>query len=182
MNWLPDGSALINERDSLKLFKVTPSGSRSEVAAEPRIAAPGSGETLLVARMTFGGSRPTGYTPLVTGIKAGLHNGGRLRFGPDGHLHATTGDPDDPDSAQDRNSLNGKILRLTKEGKPAPGNPFGSLVHSYGHRNPEGLAWDDRGRLWETEIGEDTHDELNLVSPERTTAGRPARATVPRPA
>ncbi|MEU1185698.1 PQQ-dependent sugar dehydrogenase [Streptomyces sp. NPDC005820] len=188
VNWLPDGTALVNERDTLKVFKVTASGTRTEVPAEPRIAAPDSGETLLgialspdwsrdhqvfvyhqakdgnrIARMTYDGSRLTGYTPLVTGIEKGLHNGGRIKFGPDGYLYATTGDADTPDSAQDRNSLNGKILRMTKEGKPALGNPFGTLVHSYGHRNPEGLAWDDRGNLWETEIGEDTHDELNLV-------------------
>ncbi|MFJ8105854.1 PQQ-dependent sugar dehydrogenase [Streptomyces sp. NPDC096132] len=190
VNWLPDGSALVNERDTLKVFKVTRAGVRSEVPAEPRIAAPDSGKTLLglvlsphwsqdhqifvyhradegnrIARMTFDGSRLTGYTPLVTGIKRGLHDGGRIKFGPDGYLYATTGDADDPRSAQDRNSLNGKILRMTPNGKPAPGNPFGTLVYSYGHRNPEGLTWDNQGRLWETEIGENTHDELNLVEP-----------------
>ncbi|MFH8799245.1 PQQ-dependent sugar dehydrogenase [Streptomyces sp. NPDC017936] len=192
VNWLPDGTALINERDSLKLYRVTRSGARSEVKAEPHIAAFGSGASLLgiavspnwsrdhhifvyhgakndcrIARLTFDGSRISDYTPLVTGIKRGLHNGGRIKFGPDGYLYATTGDADEPRIAQDKKSLNGKILRMTKAGKPAPGNPFGTLVYSYGHRNPEGLTWDDRGRLWETEIGEATHDELNLVKPGR---------------
>jgi glucose/arabinose dehydrogenase len=190
--WLPDGSALINERDSFEIFRVTRTGTRTKVAVEPPVASPYSGEALLgiavspnwlqdhyvylyheaeegnrIARMTYDGSTLTGYRTLVTGIKSGLHNGGRIKFGPDGYLYASTGDADTPAAAQDKRSLSGKILRLTTDGKPAPGNPFGTLVYSYGHRNPEGLTWDAQGRLWETEIGEDTWDELNLIEPGR---------------
>jgi glucose/arabinose dehydrogenase len=188
--WLPDGSALINERDSLNVFKVARSGARTQVATEPRIAAANTGESLLgiavspnwrqdhhifvyhgakegnrIARLTFDGSKLTGYKALVTGVKRGLHNGGRIKFGPDGYLYATTGDAGDPRTAQDKKSLNGKVLRMTKEGKPAPGNPFGTLVYSYGHRNPQGLTWDAQGQLWETEVGENAYDELNLIKP-----------------
>ncbi|WP_425247894.1 PQQ-dependent sugar dehydrogenase [Streptomyces sp. NEAU-NA10] len=188
VSWLPDGSALINERDSRKIFKVTRSGARTQVPTD--VTAFRSGDSLLgiavspdwrqdhhvfvyhgakdgirVARMTYDGARLTGYKKLVTGIKRGLHNGGRIKFGPDGFLYVTTGDADKAGDAQDRNSLNGKILRMTKDGRPAPGNPFGTLVYSYGHRNPEGIAWDAQGRLWETEIGNSTYDELNRIRP-----------------
>ena len=91
------------------------------------------------------------------------HNGGRLKFGPDGYLYITTGDAQNPSLAQDIHSVAGKILRVTDEGNMAPGNPFGNLVYSYGHRNPQGLAWDSRGRLWETEHGPSAHDEINLI-------------------
>lgn len=91
------------------------------------------------------------------------HNGGRLKFGPDGYLYITTGDSQNPSLSQDKNSLAGKILRVTDIGEPAPGNPYNNSTYSYGHRNIQGLAWDDSGKLWATEHGPSTKDELNLV-------------------
>jgi glucose/arabinose dehydrogenase len=103
--------------------------------------------------------------PILTGIPTGKgHYGGRLAFGPDGFLYASTGDNQRvPTPAQDRDSLAGKILRVTKDGKPAKGNPFDNEVWSWGHRNIEGIAFDADGRLWSTEFGADKADELNLI-------------------
>jgi len=97
------------------------------------------------------------------------HDGGRIEFGPDGYLYITTGDAQDTQAAQDSTNLQGKILRLTSEGEIPDGNPFNSAVWSYGHRNPQGLAWDAEGRLWSTEHGPSGtgtgYDELNLITP-----------------
>jgi glucose/arabinose dehydrogenase len=93
------------------------------------------------------------------------HNGGRIKFGPDGNFYVATGDALLPSLAQDKNSLAGKILRVTTEGQPAPGNPFSNRTYSYGHRNPQGLAWDREGRLWATEHGSQAYDEVNLIKP-----------------
>ena len=122
-----------------------------------------------IVRMTYTGDRLGRPSPILTGIPHGLHhNGGRLAFGPDGMLYASTGEGGVPSRAQDKASLGGKILRMTPAGTPAPGNPFpGSVVWSYGHRNVEGLSFDEAGRLWATEFGDKSYDELNLVLPGR---------------
>ena len=97
--------------------------------------------------------------------RASSHDGGRLAFGPDGWLYVTTGDAQNRPSAQDPASVNGKILRLTPDGGPAPGNPFGTAVYSLGHRNVQGIAWTSDGTLWASEFGQDTFDELNRIEP-----------------
>lgn len=100
---------------------------------------------------------------------APFHNGGRILFGPDGFLYITTGDANNPSLSQDIDSLAGKILRVTGDGKPAPLNSLRNMVFSYGHRNPQGIAWDSAGRLWETEHGPSGgslgtgNDEVNSI-------------------
>ena len=94
---------------------------------------------------------------------ARFHNGGRIKFGPDGHLYITTGDAQDTALSQERDSLAGKILRITDEGEIPEDNPFDTEIYSYGHRNPQGITWDNEGRLWSTEHGPTARDELNLI-------------------
>ncbi|MEK7099386.1 MAG: PQQ-dependent sugar dehydrogenase [Patescibacteria group bacterium] len=107
-------------------------------------------------------------TEIITNIPgASIHDGGRIAFSPDGFLFITTGDANQSKSAQDKNSLAGKILRIRDDGSIPTDNPFGNAVWTYGHRNPQGLAWDDRGRLWATEHGRSIplsgYDEINLI-------------------
>ncbi|MEV6052958.1 PQQ-dependent sugar dehydrogenase [Streptomyces sp. NPDC052107] len=190
--WMPDGqSALVTERDDFRVWKLTKSGTKTQVGTVPgAVTTNGEGGLLGVAvdpkwesnhfvyfmhtasegnrvvRMTFDGTKLSDYKVLLQGIKKNrYHNGGRLAFGPEGYLYVSTGEAQQPDLAQDKNSLNGKILRMTTDGKPAPGNPFGNYVYSYGHRNPQGLAFDRNGRLWEAEFGNSSKDELNLIKP-----------------
>lgn len=95
-----------------------------------------------------------------------FHNGGRIKFGPDGFLYITTGDAREPSLAQELSSLAGKILRLEDDGTIPKDNPFSnSPIYSFGHRNPQGLAWDSLGRLWSTEHGASAKDEINLIEP-----------------
>lgn len=105
---------------------------------------------------------------LLADIPGGsIHNGGRIKIGPDNLLYVTTGDAGSSSRAQDLQSLGGKILRMNLDGTPAPGNPFPSApyVYSYGHRNPQGLAWDSSGRLYSTEFGPTANDEVNIITP-----------------
>ncbi len=104
---------------------------------------------------------------IIEGIPgASIHDGGRIDFGPDGLLYIATGDASRSELAQDTQSLAGKILRLDADGSIPPDNPFGaSPVYSYGHRNPQGLAWDSEYVLWATEHGSSATDEVNRIIP-----------------
>ncbi len=113
-----------------------------------------------VVRMTYLDQKLSDEKIIVDKIPgASNHNGGRLKFGPDKLLYITTGDASEPSLAQDKNSLAGKILRVSAEGKVE--------IYSYGHRNPQGIAWDSSGKLWETEHGRSGApsglDEINLI-------------------
>lgn len=191
IDFLPDGDALVTERDSRRIVQISAQGRARPVGVVPDAEPGGEGGLLglaisprfatdrlvfvyystrtenRIARMTYDGGRLGPPQPIVTGIPTGtFHDGGRIMFGPDGMLYAGTGDAKQGQLAQDLGSLGGKILRMTGDGAPAPGNPFpGSLVYSYGHRNVQGLAFDSTGRLWAAEHGENRWDELNLIRP-----------------
>jgi glucose/arabinose dehydrogenase len=128
----------------------------------------GEGLTNRVERYTYDGDKLTEKKTVIDRIPgASNHDGGRMGFGPDGKLYITTGDASQSELAQNTKSLAGKILRLNDDGSIPSDNPFGNAVWTYGHRNPQGLAWDDQGRLWATEHGssgiQSGLDELNLI-------------------
>lgn len=187
---LPDQSVLVTLRDRAELVRVIP-GDRVETVAEiPGVVPRGEGGLLGLAlspdfatdqllylyftaaddnRVVRFRYRPDGLsdaTPIVTGIpKAGNHNGGRLRFGPDGNLYIGTGDAGDTQNSQNRDSLGGKILRVAPDGTPPADNPFGNAVYSYGHRNVQGLGWNSAGTMFASEFGQNAWDELNVIEP-----------------
>jgi glucose/arabinose dehydrogenase len=188
VTFLPDGSALVSERDTTRVVAiddgrvrrvgrvegVAPQGEAGllGLAASPSFAEDRTifaylttAEDNRVVTMTYDGRRLGPPKPILTGIPNGfIHDGGRLLFAPDGNLFVSTGETGQEQLAQDRDSLGGKVLRITPDGKAAPGNPRrGSRVWTMGHRNIQGLAFDDRGRLWATEFGQNTWDELNLI-------------------
>ena len=188
--FLPDGDALVSERDTTKVLLVPGDGGRVRTVGRLASARPQGEAGLLglavsptfdqdslvyaylstdsdnrVVRMTYDGRSLGAPKVVLKGIPNGfVHDGGRLQFGPDGYLYVSTGETGDGQLAQDRSSLGGKILRITPDGKPAPDNPVkGSPVWTMGHRNVQGLAFDDHDRLWASEFGANTWDELNRI-------------------
>jgi glucose/arabinose dehydrogenase len=184
--FLPNGDALFTERDSGRLLRMDSSGNIEEVQTLPTRGYGEGGSLGLAVSPNY---EEDGYVyayyttnidnrvvrfrlgekpqPILTGIPFNsYHDGGRIAFGPDGMLYVATGDAGNPSNSQDRSSLGGKILRLTPDGGIPQDNPFpNSPVYSYGHRNVEGLAWDDQGRLYASEFGLNRYDEVNLIRP-----------------
>jgi glucose/arabinose dehydrogenase len=110
------------------------------------------------------------------------HDGGRIRFGPDGKLYLTMGDAGNTSNSQNLSSLNGKILRLTDDGSTAPGNPFSTPVWTWGHRNPQGIDWNPaNGQLWESEHGNSGNDEVNQLTAGRNYGWPTIEGTATRP-
>lgn len=190
--WLPDGQMLVTERSG-RLLKIgddrfiipvegvaqVGEGGLMGMALHPKFkenqwiylyltARAGEGLINRVERYRLEGDELKDRQVILDKIPgARFHDGGRLAFGPDGFLYITVGDARSKDEAQDISSLNGTILRVRDDGSLPTDNPFGTAVYSYGHRNSQGLAWDDKGRLWATEHGRSGFksglDELNLI-------------------
>jgi glucose/arabinose dehydrogenase len=190
---LADGSVFVSERDTARILEVS-GGTATPIATVPDVAAAGEGGlmgiaaletpagTYLYAQHTTGGdnrvvrmplsgsagARTVGAVePVLTGLpRASNHNGGRIAFGPDGMLYITAGDASVPTDAQSLDSLGGKILRVAPDGSVPADNPFpGSPIWSVGHRNPQGIAWAADGTMWAAEFGQDTWDEINVITP-----------------
>jgi glucose/arabinose dehydrogenase len=185
-----NGTPLVSERDSGRILELSPDGTTRAIGDIPGVAAVGEGGLLGLAVDSQGrlyvystgtdgnrlqrfdvtgepGSLALGQAEmLLDGIgSASYHDGGRIAFGPDGMLYVAIGDAGRRDSSQDLESLNGKILRMTPDGGVPADNPFpDSLVYSYGHRNPQGLAWAEDGTMFATEFGQNTWDELNIIT------------------
>lgn len=187
--FLPDGSALIAERDDAMIQHLDPGGLITEIGTVPGVVPTSEGGLLGLAvspaydknqkiyayittaadnrvlEMTYDGESLGNSSPILTGIPAGqIHDGGRIAFGPDDMLYVTTGETGDGELAQDPASLGGKILRIKADGAIPRDNPDPrSPVWTTGHRNVQGIDWDDDGRLWATEFGSTIWDELNLI-------------------
>ena len=182
---LKDRSFLIAERDEGKIVRVE-NDSASQVRTIDEVDPGGEGGLLGLAitkdektvfayytaandnrivSMSWDGRELGAPKVILRGIPKGfIHNGGRMVVGPDDYLYVGTGESGTGRLSQDKDSLGGKILRLRLDGRPAPGNPFDNEVFSYGHRNVQGLAFDDQGRLWASEFGQNRWDELNLIT------------------
>lgn len=196
----PDGSMLVTERDAGRVLRVAPGGGMTPLGgpgAQALAEVDSTGEAGLlgiallpgdpgvlyayltradgnaVIQMDLEGDTLGAPVDVVTDIpKAANHDGGRIGFGPDGHLYIATGDAGQPDRAQDRSTLHGTILRVVadgpggeEDGTPAPGNPFDDLVWSFGHRNVQGLGWAPDGTMLASEFGQAEADELNVIEP-----------------
>jgi glucose/arabinose dehydrogenase len=186
--FLPDGDALVTLRDSGQVVRIRPGADPVTVGTVPGVVAGGEGGLLGLAlsptfatdgvlyayhsaasdnrivRLTYSGGSLSGGDVVVGGIpRSAIHNGGRIRFGPDGMLYAGTGDGSTRGTAQDLASLGGKILRISPDGSVPSDNPYGSLVWTYGHRNVQGIGWDAAGRMFASEFGQDSYDELNII-------------------
>lgn len=184
-----DETALVSERDSGRVLELTDDGVR-EVATIGGVRHGGEGGllglavqdgSLYVYSTGDDGNRVERYplsgapgsfslgaaTTIIDGLPAAnVHNAGRIAFGPDGKLYVPVGDAGDRPLSQDPGALNGKILRLEPDGSIPADNPTpGSPVYSLGHRNVQGLAWDAAGRLFASEFGQNTWDELNIIEP-----------------
>jgi glucose/arabinose dehydrogenase len=188
--FLPDGAALVTERDTGRILRVGPDSDAdglkvTEAQRLNEVQASGDGGLLglavspkyatdktlyvyystlkdnRVGKLVLGGK----LQPIVTGIpRSRDDNGGALAFGPDGYLYAGTGDGTTGTQAPNPKSLGGKILRMTTAGKPAPGNPVAnSLVWTSGHRNVQGIAWDQSKRMYASENGQQKFGELNVI-------------------
>ncbi len=188
-----DGVPLVSERDSGRILEVLAGGGTRRVGTVPGVVAigesgllglaVGDGGDLYAYSTGRGGNRVQRFRvtgspgslslgapeTILSGIPAAAnHDGGRIAFGPDGMLYVATGDAAQRGNSQNRDSLGGKILRMTPDGDVPQDNPSrGSLVYSLGHRNVQGLAWTADGRMWATEFGQNTWDELNQIRPGR---------------
>jgi glucose/arabinose dehydrogenase len=189
--FLPNGDGIYTERDAQTVIELSRTGTKTTLGRIPGVSGTNGEGGLMglelspsfssdhwvyimhtsssdnrVIRLKLNGrTLDTGSIQvLLKGIQRNkFHNGGRLRFGPDGKLYVSTGDAENGNNAQNRNSLNGKILRINPDGSIPADNPFHNAVWSYGHRNVQGLAFDSQGRLWESELGNSIMDELNLI-------------------
>jgi glucose/arabinose dehydrogenase len=193
--WGPDGTLWVSERPGF-ISRVDPRSGSIEKVGELAVAQIGEGGLMGLAlhpdfpaqpyiyavhtyqgpaglrnqlvRLRYGSGLVQPYDTLVADIPgASIHNGARVVVGPDRLLYVTTGDAANTALPQSRTSLAGKILRLTLEGQPAPGNPFGDAIYSLGHRNPQGLAFGPTGVLYSSEHGPADNDEINIVLPGR---------------
>ncbi|MDX8146698.1 PQQ-dependent sugar dehydrogenase [Lentzea sp. BCCO 10_0061] len=193
--FLPNGDGIYARRDAQDIVKITPSGQKTTLGKVPGVSGTNGEGGLLgielspsfasdgliyvyhtasgdnrIVRAKIENNSLTGWTTLLTGIPRNkFHNGGRLRFGADGKLYAGTGDGQNKNNPQNRQSLGGKVLRLNADGSAPSDNPFfaeggnARYVWTLGHRNVQGLAVDSQGRMWQAELGDGSQDEVNLL-------------------